>query len=223
MIGAIIGTKINQSRTFTPEGEVIPVTYIKTGDCHVVSVKTMERDGYNALQLGLGTRRISLFTKPEQGHLKKAGLEKNPPRFLKEIRINTDSEQIITDTDISNNLPKIGQLIKVEDIFKAGDIVQVTGTSKGKGFAGVVKRHHFKGGPRTHGQSDRERAPGSIGQTTTPGRVYKGKRMAGRMGNQKTTIKNLKVIAIDTEKNILTVSGLVPGGRNSRLVVRKMK
>ncbi|MCJ7740752.1 50S ribosomal protein L3 [Candidatus Microgenomates bacterium] len=223
MIDAIIGTKINQSRTFTPEGEVMPVTYIRTGDCHVVSVKTMENDGYNALQLGLGTRRINLFTKPEQGHLKKAGFEKNPPRFLLEIRINTDSEQISTDTDITNNLPKIGQLLKAEDVFKVGDVVQVTGTSKGKGFAGVVKRHHFKGGPRTHGQSDRERAPGSIGQTTTPGRVYKGKRMAGRMGNQKTTIKNLKVVAIDAEKNILTVSGVVPGGRNSRLIIRKMK
>ena len=223
MIDAIIGTKINQSRTFTPEGEVMPVTYIRTGDCHVVSVKTMENDGYNALQLGLGTRRINLFTKPEQGHLKKAGLEKNPPRFLKEIKIDETMEPFDSaqGKQSDNETIKAGTEIKAENIFKVGDLVQVTGTSKGKGFAGVVKRHHFKGGPRTHGQSDRERAPGSIGQTTTPGRVYKGKRMAGRMGNQKTTIKNLKVVAIDAEKNILTVSGVVPGGRNSRLIIKK--
>lgn len=213
MISSIIGTKIEQLYKFDESGKRIPVTRILTGPLHVVKVKTVAKDGYTALQLGLGVRRISTLTKPEIGHLKTAGMDTNPPRFLKEIRINN-----------SINLGDLqpGMEIKIEKVFAAGDIVQVTGISKGKGFQGVVRRHHFKGGPRTHGQSDRERAPGAIGQTTTPGRVYKGKRMAGRMGGDRVTIKNLKVIGIDVEKNILTVSGLVPGGRNSLLIIQKM-
>lgn len=212
MITAIIGIKINQSQSFTPEGKRIPVTSILAGPCIVVNTKTEDKDGYNAVQLGLGQRRVITVTKPEIGNLKKAGLDKTPPRFLKEVRIS--------------NLGNLGDLspgteIKVGEIFTAGDTVQVTGISKGKGFQGVVKRHHFRGGPKTHGQSDRERAPGAIGSTTTPGRVYKGKRMAGRMGNDKVTLKNLKVVAVDSEKNILTISGLVPGGRNALLVIKK--
>lgn len=216
MINAILGTKIDQSCTFLPSGKRIPVTHILVGPCWIIDVKTVDKDGYNAIQLGFGSRRTKTLTNPELGHLKKAGLEKNPPRFLREIRIDNqvsfDSRQF-----------KPGTMIKVADVCKAGDVVQMTGTSKGKGFAGVVKRHHFAGGPRTHGQSDRERAPGAIGQTTTPGRVYKGKRMAGRMGGEKVTIKNLEVVGIDGEKNILTVSGLVPGGRNSLLIIKKLK
>lgn len=212
MINSIIGTKITQSQAFTTEGKLIPVTSILTGPCVVVNIKSEDKDGYNAVQLGLGARRIITVTKPQLGNLKKAGLEKNPPRFLREVRLS----------DLSNlGDLKLGIEIKIEDVFAAGDTVQVTGISKGKGFQGVVKRHHFKGGPRTHGQSDRERAPGSIGSTTTPGRVYKGKRMAGRMGNDRVTIKNLKVIAVDGEKNILTISGLVPGGRNALLIIKK--
>lgn len=212
MINSIIGTKITQSQAYTPEGKLIPVTSILTGPCVVVNIKSEDKDGYNAVQLGLGARRIITVTKPQLGNLKKAGLEKKPPRFLREVRLS----------DLSNlGDLKLGIEIKIEDVFAAGDTVQVTGISKGKGFQGVVKRHHFKGGPRTHGQSDRERAPGSIGSTTTPGRVYKGKRMAGRMGNDRVTIKNLKVIAVDGEKNILTISGLVPGGRNALLIIKK--
>lgn len=215
MINAILGTKIDQSQTFLPSGKRIPVTHILVGPCWIIDVKTVDKDGYNAIQLGFGSRRTKTLTNPELGHFKKAGLEKNPPRFLREIGVK---EQM---TEGSEQL-KPGAIIKVTDVFKAGDIIKVTGVSKGKGFQGVVKRHHFKGGPRTHGQSDRERAPGSIGQTTTPGRVYKGKRMAGRMGGDRVTIKNLKIVSIDEKKNILTISGVVPGGRNSLLIIKKM-
>ncbi len=213
MINAILGLKIDQSQRFTTEGRRIPVTRILAGPCVVVDVKTEDRDGYNAVCFGFGNRRQITLTKPELGKLKKAGLDKNPPRFVKEIRL--DKEQL------ENEELKPGKIVNVAEIFKEGDIIQVTGTSKGKGFQGVVKRHHFKGGSRTHGQSDRERAPGSIGQTTTPGRVYKGKRMAGRMGNDTVTIKNLKVVAVDGANNLLTISGLTPGGRNRLLIIQK--
>ncbi|MBI5452261.1 50S ribosomal protein L3 [Candidatus Gottesmanbacteria bacterium] len=220
MISAILGKKIDQSQSFTAEGKRIPVTRILATPCLVVAAKTAAKDGYNAIQFGFGTRRVATITKPELGHLKKAGLDKNPPRFLREIHLSDLSNP---STSLRTGLGdlKPGAEVKVGDIFTAGDTIQVTGISKGKGFQGVVKRHHFKGGPRTHGQSDRERSPGSIGQTTTPGRVYKGKRMAGRMGSDTVTVKNLKVVSIDVEKNILTVSGLVPGGRNALLVIEK--
>lgn len=213
---AILGQKIDQSHEFTPDGVRIPVTHIMAGPCPVVMVKTADTDGYTSIQIGFGERKIKNTTKQLLGHAKKAGLDKNPPRFLKEIKVNAEPKT-------ENFAFKPGTVIKVADVLKAGDQIQVTGISKGKGFQGAVRRHHFKGGPRTHGQSDRERAPGSIGQTTTPGRVYKGKRMAGRMGNDRVTVKNLKVVSIDSEKNLLTVKGLVPGGRNSLLIIKKMK
>ena len=203
MINAIFGTKITQSQSFTSDGRRIPVTKVKVTPNVVVTTSPV-------FQVGIGKRRPATISQAIIGHLKKAGLDKNPPRFLREVRV----------TDLGDLKP--GSEIKADDVFKEGDKVAITGISKGKGFAGVVKRHHFKGGPRTHGQSDRERAPGSIGQTTTPGRVYKGKRMAGRMGQDKVTLKNLKVVSIDTEKNILIVSGLVPGGRNSLLMIKKI-
>ncbi len=230
MLQAIIGTKLEQSYIFNKDGKRIAVTRILTGPCRVVNIKTADKDGYNALQLGLGSRRAKTLSKPELGNLKKAGLDTHPPRFLKEIRIEMNLKRVKTDSAVSNNssstdenLLKPGYEIKVADVFKLDETIQITGISKGKGFQGGVKRYHFKGGPRTHGQSDRERAPGSIGQTTTPGRVYKGKRMAGRMGGDKVTIKNLKVVGIESEKNILTVSGLVPGGRNSLLIIKKIE
>lgn len=171
-------------------GQRVPVTRILAGPCSVTQIKKKEKDGYQAIQLGLG-----------QG--------KKAPLFLREVKVKS--------------LPKlkVGQKIKVADIFQKGDKVRVTGTSKGKGFAGVVKRWGFKGGPRTHGQSDRERAPGSIGQTTSPGRVWKGKKMPGRMGKKTVTIKGLKVVDIDEEKNILLVSGPVPGPRGEYLFIQK--
>lgn len=220
MIDAILGTKVSQSQAFIADGKRIPVTQILAGPCYVVQIKTNQGDNYTALQLSFGNRRVVTMTTAELGHVKKAGLDKNPPRFLKEIRIDTNL--IKSEKQEVNETFKLGTMIKVGDVLKEGDKIQVTGISKGKGFAGVVKRHHFAGGPRTHGQSDRERAPGSIGQTTTPGRVYKGKRMAGRMGGNQVTLKNLKVVSIDNEKNLLTISGLVPGGRNSLLVIKKL-
>lgn len=211
MLNGILGTKIDQTQKFTSQGERIPVTRIQAGPCPVVQIKTKDNDGYGAIQLGLGSRKKA--NKPLEGHLKKYKIQ-TPPLFLGEIRAHQP--------EISANL-KIGDEIKVEDVFKTGDIVNVIGISKGKGFAGVVKRWGFAGGPRTHGQSDRERAPGSIGAGTTPGRVLKGRKMAGRLGHQRTTVKNLEVFAIEPEKNLLLVKGLVPGPRGGLLMIRKVK
>lgn len=205
MIQTLLGTKIGQSQMFTDDGRRIPVTTITAGPCWVTRVS--EGAGYQMVQLGFGNRKN--ISKAQEGHIKKAGLDKKP-RFLREIRSTEPDAKI-----------KPGAEIGVGDVFAVGDVIRVTGVSKGKGFAGVVKRHHFKGGPRTHGQSDRERAPGSIGQTTTPGRVYRGKRMAGHMGTQKVTVTGLTVVAIDPEKNTLLIKGLVPGGTNGLLFVSK--
>lgn len=215
MINTILGSKIDQLLSFTEGGKCIPITKIVAGPCFVVQIKGKKSDGYLAIQLGLGKKRVNSVTKPILGHLKKAGMEKKPPRFLKEVGVGKKDAAYLDKLTV-------GMQIKLDQVFSVGDLVSVTGVSKGKGFAGVVKRHGFAGGPRTHGQSDRERAPGSIGQTTTPGRVYKGKRMAGRMGGKRTTVKNLKVVKIDADRHILTVSGLVPGGRNSLLVIKKL-
>lgn len=208
-IKTVLGKKIRQSQRFDEKGRMIPVTIIDVSPSVVVQVKEREKDGYKAVQLGFGS--IKKIKKPILGHLKKAGINYKP-RFLREVRV--DQEEA--------TLPKPGEILKVGEIFTKGDIVSVSGISKGKGFTGVVKRHHFAGGPRTHGQSDRERAPGSIGQTTTPGRVYKGKRMAGRSGGTKATIKNLKVIEVDNKSQRLVVSGLVPGSKNSLLTITKV-
>lgn len=214
MIPGILGQKIDQTQRFTQEGKRIPVTLIKAGPCPLVQIKTDTEDGYWAVQLGFGEKKEKNTSKPILGHLKKAGFKKTP-RFLREIRV--DSKQL---TANSKQL-KVGKAIKVTDVFKAGDKVTVTGVSKGKGFAGVVKRWGFAGGPRTHGQSDRERAPGSIGQTTMYGRVHKGKKMPGRMGGERVTIKGLRVIKIDEKKNLLVVKGLVPGAKKSLLIIQK--
>lgn len=203
MISSLLGYKKEQSQTFTAGGKRIPVTMIQAGPCWV----TQKSD--NQYQLGFrNTRHIS---KAEEGHIKKAGIDKKP-RFLRSFRIGNLGDL----SDVS-----LGAEVSVGDVFAVGDAIRVTGTSKGKGFAGVVKRHGFKGGPRTHGQSDRERAPGSIGATTTPGRVYRGKRMAGRMGTQRVTQRGLNVVAIDPDTNTLMVKGLVPGGRNGLLIIQK--
>lgn len=204
-MNTLLGVKQIQSQQFTAEGKRIPVTTILTGPCFIT--KIVEGGHYRNLQLAFGTAKT--ISKATQGNMKKAGLTIKP-RFLREVRIE-DKEETVT----------LGSSFTVDTVFKVGDVIRVTGISKGKGFAGVVKRHGFKGGPRTHGQSDRERAPGSIGQTTTPGRVYVGKRMAGRMGNDTVTIKGLSVIAIDAEHHTLTVKGLVPGGRNGLLTIQK--
>lgn len=202
MISSLLGTKIKQTQEFTAEGKRISVTYIQAGPCFITQINPENR-----VQLGMGFKKT--ITKSVEGHLKKAGLE-NKLRFLRTIPKKQGTENIV-----------VGQKINVSDIFSEGDPVSVTGTSKGKGFAGVVKRHGFSGGPRTHGQSDRERAPGSIGQTTTPGRVYRGKRMAGRMGSDTVTLRGLKVVSVDSENNIMKVKGLVPGGVGALLVITK--
>lgn len=193
------------------QGTRVPVTFLNAGPCIVTQVKTMEKDGYWGVQLGHGTKRIKNVTKPMQGHLKGAIKDKKAPRFLREIRFE------------ENPKFKKGDEISVSDVFKKGDFVSVTGRSKGKGFAGVMKRWGFAGGPRTHGQSDRQRAPGSIGQGTDPGRVWKGKKMAGKMGDEQVTVKNLQIVEIESEKNRLSVSGPVPGIPGGLLIIRKLR
>jgi large subunit ribosomal protein L3 len=214
MINTILGLKKGSSQTFL-EGFRIPVTKMILGPCTVTQVKRIEKDGYWAVQLAFATRSAKNTSKPLQGHLKKSQTSETKnqsfPRFLREVRFDKEPEF------------KVGDQIKVSDVLSRGDIVSVSGISKGKGFAGVVKRHHFRGGPRTHGQSDRERAPGSVGQTTTPGRVYKGKRMAGRMGGVMTTIKNLHIVSVNPETNEVEVSGQVPGAPGSLVVIKKIK
>ncbi len=206
MYKAFIGKKQDQSQAFLTDGTRIPVTKIATPALPVVSIKTKDKDGYMALQLGFGTRKHA--NKALLGHVRGAKLEK-APRFLREVRLLEEGKAI-----------EVGTYVKVGDLLKPGDLVDIVGLSKGKGFAGVVKRHHFKGGPRTHGQSDRERAPGSIGQTTTPGRVYKGKRMAGRMGGERVTVRNLEVVLV-TDDGVM-VKGLVPGKKDQLVVLEKV-
>jgi large subunit ribosomal protein L3 len=207
MVGSLLGTKIGQTQTFTDDGRRIPVTKIQAGPCWITHIDT--QSGYTNVQLAFGNKKS--ISKAVAGHTKKAGVE-TKPRFLRSIRVSDASQM----GELAN-----GSEIKVGDVFVAGDHIRVTGTSKGKGFAGVVKRHGFAGGPRTHGQSDRERAPGSIGQTTTPGRVYLGKRMAGRMGGERVTVRGLEVVAVEPETNTLLVKGLVPGGRHGLLIIAK--
>lgn len=203
----MIGKKIGMTRYFDPSGQNVVVTVLEAGPCYVTEIRSREKHGYDAVQLGFEHKREKVTTKPLIGHLKKANVK--PVRILKEFR-NFESQSEL----------KLGDAIKV-DIFAVGDRVTVTGISKGKGFAGVVKRHHFSGGPKTHGQSDRHRAPGSLGQSSYPSRVYKGLRMGGRMGGEKVTVKNLQVIKVDAEKNLLLVKGAVPGHIKNFVFIKK--
>src|ERR1035437_36150 len=202
----LIGKKTYQTQGFLQNGIRIPLSAVSLSDNFISQVKTADKDGYNSVQIGLGIKKKT--NKALDGHSKKAGLDKTP-RFLKEIRVE----------DITGL--ELGTKIDINEVFKPGDIVDVTGVSKGKGFAGVVKRWKFKGGPRTHGQSDRERAPGSIGQTTTPGRVYKGKKMAGKMGDTTATVRNLEVIEI-TSDGVILIKGLIPGPKGAIVVIKKV-
>lgn len=219
MKGFILGQKSIQEQMFTDEGERIPVTHIITSPCYLIDIKTTEKDGYCSVLLGCCTAKNMRI--PDKGKLDKVGVA-TPLRFLKEVRVDTTVKFIDKEgkkgVKIGEREMIIGDEVRASFFFKKHDRVIITGTSKGKGFAGVVKRHHFKGGPRTHGQSDRERAPGSIGQTTTPGRVYRGKRMAGRMGGDTITIKNISVV--DSSDHELIVKGLVPGVRRGLLIIR---
>lgn len=208
-MNTIIGTKGNMTQVFVNDRRV-PVTKIMAGPCVVTQIKHMDKDGYWAVQFGLNTKRAKNTSKPLQGHLQKVKQETKFPRTLKEVRFSEEP-----------NL-KVGDIVNVADIFGIGDVVAVAGVSKGKGFQGGVRRYNFRGGPRTHGQSDRERAPGSIGQTTTPGRVYKGKRMAGRMGTDTVTVKNLHIIGVNKETGEILVSGAVPGRIGTLLTIIRL-
>jgi len=200
----LLGKKVGMTQIFSESGETIPVTVIEAGPCYVTQVKTQDRDTYDAIQLGFGEARR--LNKAEKGHLG----DLPPLRYLRELRTD-DVERY-----------QRGQKLDV-GIFQVGEKVDIVGTSKGKGFAGVVKRHHFHGGPKTHGQSDRTRAPGAIGSTTTPGRVYKGMRMAGHMGARRTTSQSLEVVLVDPERNLLAVKGTVPGAKDGLVFVRKAR
>lgn len=201
MTEGILGKKLGMTQLYR-EGKEIVVTAIEAGPCTVVQVKTEDKDGYNAIQIGFGdSKRLN---SPAKGHVKKHGQFK----YLREFQID-DAKSA-----------QEGQKISA-DIFKAGDLVDVIGVSKGKGFAGGVKRYHFAGGPKTHGQSDRHRAPGSIGSTTSPGRVFKGLKMAGHMGNERVTVQNLQVVDVNMERHVILLKGAVPGPRNGLLIINK--
>lgn len=195
------------------DGRRVSITRVLAGPSIVTHIKTQEKDGYTALQLGFGTRKLKNLTNPLKGHLKGATQQdtKVAPRFLREVEI-TDTTEF-----------PVGTTFTPDQLFAVGDTIMISGISKGKGFAGAVKRHHFAGGPKTHGQSDRLRAPGSIGQGTTPGRVLKGKRMAGRMGSDRITIKNLRVVSVDPQTHVMELSGPVPGTEGTLLMITKLK
>jgi len=196
------------SQMFDDKGEAVPVTVIEAGPCYVTQKKTHERDGYTAVQLGFEVVKPSRLNKPLTARLAKHDVP--PLRRLREFRV-TDHQELTE-----------GQRLDVS-IFEVGNRVDVIGLSKGRGFAGVVKRHHFKGGPKTHGQSDRLRAPGAIGAGTSPGRIVKGLRMAGRMGNERVTVQNLEVVLVDAQRNLLAVRGAVPGAAQGLLIIREAR
>jgi len=207
MTKGILGKKVGMTQVFTESGELVPVTVIEAKPNVVLQVKTVETDGYNAVQLGFDDKRNVLSNQPEQGHVKKA--DTSPKRFIREIR----------DAELGD--VEVGSEITVET-FKQGDIIDVTGTSKGKGFQGVIKRHNQSRGPETHG-SRYHRRPGSMGQAADPARVFKGKKLPGRMGGQTTTIQNLEIVRVDADKNVILVKGNVPGPKKSMIEIRSAK
>jgi len=200
----ILGRKQGMTRVFLEDGVVEPVSVVEAGPCVVTQIKTRQRHGYQAIQIGY--EEAKKINQPEAGHLKRG----TPLRHLREFRVD----------DLGDS--QIGQRIDVA-VFQPGDMVDIIGISKGKGFAGGMKRHHFSGGPKTHGQSDRARAPGSIGAGTSPGRVFKGTPMAGHMGYRRVTAVNLKVVHVDQERNLLLVRGAVPGAKNGMLVIKESR
>jgi large subunit ribosomal protein L3 len=206
MIKGILGKKLGMTQVFANDGRRIPVTVVEAGPCTVVQKKTVASDGYSALQLGFDAKPAHRVNKPEMGHFKKAG--QGAFRYLQELR--------------GENLDEIsvGQEIRCDNIFVAGDIIDVTGTSKGKGFQGVIKRWNFSGGRATHG-SMFHRAPGSIGCSAWPSRVFKGKKMAGQMGNEQVTVQNLQIVEIRPEENLVLVRGAIPGAKNALVVLHK--
>ena len=209
MFKGLIGKKIGMTQIFDENGAAIPVTVIEAGPCFVTQIRRPEDDGYSAVQLGFAEVKPKRLTGGQLGHLKREGMNLPPLRFLREFR--TKSPEV-----------KEGDQLTVE-AFSVGERVDVVGTSKGKGFQGAVKRYHFAGGPKTHGQSDRHRAPGSRGSGTTPGRVYKGSRGPGHMGDERVTAQHLKVVLVDVERNLLGVRGAIPGPRGGLVIIREAR
>ena len=204
MLKGLIGKKVGMTQVFDDTGAAVPITLIEAGPCYVTQVRLPDRDGYSAVQMGFKEVKPKRLSGGQLGHLKRNNLP--PLRFLREFR---------------EKQPELQEGDKVTvDVFEIGDLVDVVGTSKGKGFAGTVKRHGFRGGPKTHGQSDRQRAPGSAGAGSTPGRVFKGKRSPGHMGNARVTAQNLRVVMVDPERNLLGVHGAVPGARGGLVVIK---
>lgn len=204
----LIGTKVGMTRIFTEDGTSVPVTVVKAGPCPVLQIKSEDTDGYSAVQLGFGAKKIKHATLAERGHATKAGVQ-DTPRFVREFPVAEGDEL------------EIGQSITVE-VFEEGDTVKVTGTSKGRGFQGVVKRWGFAGRPASHGHP-MSRNPGSLGPGTDPSRVIKGKKMPGRMGGTRVTVDNLKIMRVDVDRNLLFIKGGIPGSRNSYLLIQKIK
>jgi large subunit ribosomal protein L3 len=206
MLKGLIGKKIGMTQIFDEQGVARPVTIIEAGPCYVTQVRTLEKEGYAAIQLGFGEIHPKKLSSGELGHLNATGLQ--PMKFLREFR--------------SKEAANVGDKLTVE-VFAVGERVDVMGTSKGKGFAGGVKRHHFAGGKKTHGQSDRHRAPGSRSSGTTPGRVFKGSRGAGHMGSDKVTTQALRVVMVDTERNLIGLHGAVPGGKGGLVLIQEAR
>ncbi len=204
----IYGKKLGMTRVFKENGDMVGVSVIEVEPATVMRVKTTGTDGYDAVVIGFGSIRQKLVNKPLKGQFEKAGIEQK--RYLREIRSD------------KADLPAKGEVLTVE-VFKVGETVHVTSISRGLGFQGAVKRHHFRGGPKSHGQSDRMRAPGSVGASSYPSRTFKGQRMAGHMGNAQVTVKNLKIVDVKPELNLLLVSGVIPGHKNSLVTVRKAR
>jgi len=204
MFKGLIGRKVGMTQVFDDDGIARPVTLIEAGPCYVTQVKTIEKDGYSSVQIGFDEVKPKRLTRGQLGHLERNELP--PLKVLREFK--TKSPEVAE-----------GDQLSVE-IFETGERVDIVGTSKGRGFAGVVKRYHFAGGPKTHGQSDRQRAPGSLGSGTTPGRVFKGKRGPGRMGNERVTSPNVRVALVDPERNLIAVDGSVPGPKGGLVIVK---
>lgn len=208
----LLGRKLGMTQLFEEDGTVLPVTVVETGPCTVLQVKTADsKDGYNALQLSFGSQKAHRLTKADLGHLKAAGKDSAPPARIAEIRVSPEN---LTDVEV-------GATLSAADVFTAGQLVDVTGVSKGCGFAGVMKRYNFKGFIRSHGTHEFFRHGGSIGTRLTPGHVLKGKKMPGHMGSEQVTVQNLRVAKVDTERNLVFVQGGVPGPTGAMVVVRK--
>jgi large subunit ribosomal protein L3 len=206
-MNAILGTKLGMTQVFDDQARAIPVTVIKAGPCRVVQIKTEETDGYNSIQISFREAKPGKVNKPEAGHYAKAGVA--PARHLVELRV--DDPSVYT----------VGQEIRITDLFEAGTKADVSGVSKGKGFAGVMERHNFSGQGASHGNHKKHRAPGSIGACATPARVFKGTRMAGRLGGERVTTLNIEIVGVDGERDILLLGGAVPGPKGSVVLVRE--